>query len=306
VQDDVTAAPTPGVAAHASTFRIDQSVVRALLAEQFPRWASREVRPVAHGGNDHRMFRVGDDLSARLPSAPGYVPQVRKEQQWLPRLAPELPLPIPAVAGRGEPSPHFAAPWSVYRWMPGAPASIAPPTDWGRFAADLAGFLRRLQAVDTSGAPDPGPHSAYRGGPVGHWDDEMGSLLQRVHGRERHLADGMWRDALDAPFTGPPVWFHGDVALGNLLVDDGELSAVIDFGCAGVGDPACDAVFRWTAPDAAARQQFHRDYDADEATWARARGWALWKGLIMLTNKPAGQAQFARDVLDRVFADVSA
>ena len=283
--------------------RIDEKLAHALIVEQFPQWRDLPVRQVRNGGNDHRIFRLGESLSIRLPSAPDYVPQVRKEQTWLPRLRPALPLPIPAVEGIGEPSDLFPAPWSVYGWMAGEPASVTPVEDWGRFAADLAGFLMRLGEVDAAGAPAPGPHSAYRGGPLEHWDDEMGGILLRVHGRERDLAAGIWRDALAAPFSGKPQWFHGDVSLNNLLVQGGGLAAVIDFGCSGGGDPACDTVFRWTSRHAAARKQFRRDYAVDEATWARGRGWALWKGLIMITNKPPGQAEFARHVLDQLFAD---
>jgi aminoglycoside phosphotransferase (APT) family kinase protein len=281
--------------------RIDEDLARALIAEQFPQWRNLPVRQVRNGGNDHRIFRLGGSLSVRLPSAPGYVPQVRKEQTWLPRLAPALPLPIPVVQGIGEPSDLFPAPWSVYGWMAGMPASVTSVEDWGRFAADLAGFLMRLGELDAAGAPTPGLHSAFRGGPLEHWDDEMGDILFRVHGRERDLAAGIWRDALAAPFSGPPQWFHGDVSLNNLLVRDGGLAAVIDFGCSGAGDPACDTVFRWTSLHAAARQQFRKDYAVDEATWARGRGWALWKGLIMITNKPPGQGEFARHVLDQLF-----
>lgn len=294
-------APVDAAAIDAS--RIDEDLARSLVAAQFPQWRDLPVRAVRHGGNDHRIFRLGDELSVRLPSAPGYVPQVRKEQEWLPRLAPGLPLPIPAIEGAGDPTDLFPAPWSVYRWMPGEPASVAEVTDGERFASDLAAFLVRLRAADATGAPAPGLHSAFRGGPLEHWDDEMGDLLHRVHGRERDLAAGIWRDALAAPFTDAPVWFHGDVSVNNLLVRDGRLSAVIDFGCSAAGDPACDTVFRWTAADAGARAQYARDYEADDATWARGRGWTLWKGLIMITNKPPGQAEFARRVLDLLFAE---
>ncbi|MDW4573691.1 aminoglycoside phosphotransferase family protein [Microbacterium sp. M3] len=290
-------------AAHPGPARIDVTLARQLVAAQFPRWRDLPLRPVRNGGNDHRVFRLGDDLSVRLPSAAEYVPQVRKEQAWLPRLAPAVRLPIPTVEGVGEPSPLFPAPWSVYGWLPGAPASVAPVDDAGGFAADLAAFLAELGEADPTDAPGPGPHSAFRGGPLEHWDDEMSDLLLRVHGRERDLAAGIWRDALAAPFTGSPRWFHGDVSLNNLLVRDGRLAAVIDFGCSGAGDPACDTVFRWTSPDAVARAQFHRDHAVDDATWARGRGWALWKGLIMITNKPPGQAEFARQVLERLFSE---
>jgi aminoglycoside phosphotransferase (APT) family kinase protein len=283
--------------------RIDAALVRDLLAEQFPQWRDLPVRPVEHSGNDHRIFRLGDELSVRLPSAPWYVPQVEKEQTWLPRLAPHVPLPIPIVEGSGRASELFPAPWSVYRWMDGMPASRSDISDWTRFTATLAEFLVRLRDVDATGAPGPGPHSAWRGAPVSHWNDEVRDIIHRVHGRERDLAEGIWRDALAATDTERPRWFHGDVSLNNLLVRDGELVAVIDFGCSGAGDIACDTVFRWTAPDAAARSQYRRDYAVDEATWARGRGWALWKALIMITNKPPGQAEFARHVLDQLFAD---
>lgn len=282
--------------------RVDEDLVRALLHEQHPQWQDLPIRPVRDGGNDHRIFRLGDDLSVRLPSASGYVPQVRKEQEWLPRLAPVVPLPVPDVRGVGRPSTLFPAPWSVYGWLDGVPATVAPPHDPVRFAADLAAFLVALRSAGTAGAPPPGPHSAFRGGPVAHWDAEVHDLLARVHGRERDLAAGIWRDALTAEHSGPPVWFHGDVSTNNLLVRDGALAAVIDFGCSGVGDPACDTVIVWTRLSGQAREVFRRDLDVDDATWARGRGWALWKGLIMLTNKPPGQAELARHVLDELFA----
>jgi aminoglycoside phosphotransferase (APT) family kinase protein len=293
-----------GEAAAVDAARIDAELVRGLIAEQFPAWAHLPVRPVRAGGNDHRMFRLGDRLSVRLPSAPGYVPQVDKEQTWLPVLAGVAPLPIPVVHGRGRPSALFPAPWSVHGWIPGSPASQASIDDPVGFADDLAAFLVALRAADTAGAPAPGAHSAHRGGPVGHWDDEMQNLLHRVSGREQDLAVGMWRDALAAEHTGAPVWVHGDVAAANLLVRHGRLSAVIDFGCAAVGDPACDTVPIWTFLRGDARAAFRRTLGLDDATEARGRGWALWKGLIMLTNRPPAQAEFARRVLDELFAGV--
>lgn len=281
---------------------IDEALVRALLAEQFPEWSGLPVRPIERGGNDHRMFRLGDELSVRLPSAAGYVPQVAKEQAWLPRLAPSVPLPIPAVRAVGAPSALFPAPWSVYGWLEGEPASAAPLEDRARFAGDLAAFLVALRSAGAADGPPPGLHSAFRGGSVAHWDEEMRDLLLRVSGRERDRAAGIWREALDAAFIGAPVWFHGDVSANNLLVRDGALAAVIDFGCSGVGDPACDTVIEWTHFSGESRAVFRRELAVDDATWARGRGWTIWKALIMITNKPPGQAEFARHVLDELFA----
>ena len=272
--------------------------------EQFPQWRDLPVRPIEGGGKDHRNFRLGEHLSVRLPSAPDFVPQVEKEQTWLPRLAPVLPLPIPTVHGIGRPSEHYPARWSVYGWIPGETASRAEIHDPVRLAAELAHFLVALRSADATGGPGPGLHSAFRGAPLDHLDDEMGWLFSRVQGRERELAEGIWRDALAATYSGPPVWFHGDVSFHNLLLRNGELAAVIDFGCSGVGDPACDTVLVWTFLSDAARDAYRRELAVDEATWARGRGWALWKGLIMITNKPPGQAEFARHVLDELFAGV--
>ena len=204
----------------------------------------------------------------------------------------------------GRASATFPAPWSVYRWIEGRRPSPAEIRDDPRFASDLAGFLVALRSADTAGAPGPGLHSAFRAGPPDHWDLEMRDLVHRVTGLERDLARGIWHDALQARFDGAPVWVHGDTAIANLLVrDTPTLAAVIDFGCAAVGDPACDTVIRWTQLRGQARQAFVRELRLDDATWARGRGWALWKALIMLTNKPAGQAELARHVLDELFSE---
>jgi aminoglycoside phosphotransferase (APT) family kinase protein len=282
---------------------IDEGLVRALIEEQFPQWRQLPVTRVVLDGNDHRSFRLGDDLVVRLPSAPGYLPQVRKEQEWLPRLAPALPLPIPEVRGAGVPSLLFPAPWSVYGWIHGEPATLRPPDEPERFAADLAGFLVALRAADPTGGPAPGEHSLFRGAPVGHYADEMEYLVERVSARERDVVDGLWRDALEAPFGGAPVWLHGDVSLNNLLVRDGRLSAVIDFGCSAVGDPACDTTIFWTHFTGAARARFRHELAVDDATWARGRGWTVWKALIMIGNRPPEQRAFGRRVLDELIAE---
>jgi aminoglycoside phosphotransferase (APT) family kinase protein len=289
----------PIAAAH-----VDEGLIRGLVSDQFPQWRSLPIRAMERAGNDHRMFRLGDGLLVRLPSAARSLPQVEKEQAWLPRLAPQLPLPIPAVRGVGQPSELFPGPWSIYAWLDGEPGSSASIADPVRFAAQLAAFCVALRSIDPAGAPPPGLHSAFRGGPLEHWDEEMQHLFLRVEGRERDRARAIWRDALDAAFTGPPVWFHGDVSVNNMLFRDGVLCGVLDFGCAGVGDPSCDTAIIWTHLSGAPRDAFRKELAVDEATWARGRGWALWKGLIMITNKPPGQAELARHVLDELFAGV--
>ena len=151
---------------------IDAGLVRRLIAAQFPQWAHLPVAPVEHSGWDNRMFRLGADMSVRLPSAEGYAPQVAKEQEWLPFLEPQLPLPIPTSLALGRPSSDYPWSWSVYRWLQGDSAAVAMPDDLEQFALDLAAFLNALQCVMATGGPPPGLHSAYRGGPLLHCDAE--------------------------------------------------------------------------------------------------------------------------------------
>lgn len=260
---------------------ITAEVVRRLVREQAPEWADLPVEPVELEGWDNRTYRLGTDLSVRLPSHDAYVPQVEKEHRWLPVLAPQLPLPVPQPVFRGVPGNVFPRPWSVYRWLPGRPVAAADLPDRLALATDLAAFLTALQAIDPSDGPPAGPHSFGRGGPVEIWDDETRAAIARF-GPPEALA--VWEAALDAPATGPPVWVHGDVSGSNLLEVDGRLAAVIDFGCSAVGDPACDLVMAWTSFDGPERAAFVAGIDVDAGTWARARGWALWKAIVTLAR----------------------
>ncbi len=260
---------------------IDVPLVRRLVTEQFPQWADLPVRPVAVGGNDNRTFHLGDAMTVRLPSAEGYVASVAKEQRWLPVLAPHLPVPIPAPLGQGRPGAGYPWPWSVNRWLDGTTAGPDTVADLAAFAVDLAGFLIALQGVDTGGEPAAGRHSFWRGAALDHYDDETRKAIAALDGRiDGAAATAEWDAALAARWHGRPVWFHGDVASGNILVRDGRLAAVIDFGTSGVGDPACDLVIAWTFLDVPARDAFRTALGVDDATWQRGRGWALWKALI--------------------------
>jgi aminoglycoside phosphotransferase (APT) family kinase protein len=261
---------------------IDSALVRALVAEQFPQWADLPVRPVEPGGWDNRTFHLGEDLLARLPSAAHYAEQAAKEQAWLPRLALHLPLPIPTPVAAGGPGQGFPWTWSVYRWIPGESAKAAPPGDPVRLARDLAAFLAALHRIDPAEGPPPGPHNFFRGGPVATYDGQTRKALDTLRSRiDAAAAARVWDAALAAEWRGPPVWVHGDVSPGNLLLRDGRLAAVIDFGCCGTGDPACDLAIAWTTFSGDSREGFRAALPLDDACWARARGWALWKALIL-------------------------
>lgn len=261
--------------------RIDPALVRALVGAQFPRWRHLDVRPVEVDGWDNRTFRLGDELTVRLPSGPGYASQVAKELAVLPIVAAGLTLPVPEVIALGEPGEGYPFAWSVRRWIEGTPARDVPDLDRRRFALDVADVLRELRTISPSGGPAPGQHSAGRGGPLRQWDDQVESAVAELGPRvDAACARARWSEARSATWAGDARWFHGDVAVGNLLTTDGRLSAVIDFGCAGVGDPACDLAIAWTLFDRTDREAFRRAVDVDDAMWARGAGWALWKALI--------------------------
>jgi len=282
---------------------IDERLARRLVDTQFPQWAALPIAPVAPSGWDNRTFRLGEELIVRLPSAEWYALQVEKEQRWLPVLAPQLPLPIPVPVALGAPGEGYPHAWSVYRWLAGEPAGTAAVRDTARLATDLAGFLVALRAVDAEGGPAPGPHNFHRGGPLTHYADEtLAAIAALGGGIDGRRTRRIWDEAVAATWQGPPVWFHGDVAENNLLVRDGRLAAVIDFGTSGVGDPACDVVIAWTYLDPTGRAAFRAALGADDATWARGRGWALWKALITIAG--GGEwAPAARRTLGVLLAD---
>jgi aminoglycoside phosphotransferase (APT) family kinase protein len=286
---------------------ITAALASRLVAAQFPHWADLPVTPVDLAGYDNVTFRLGDRMSVRLPSGDNYVPQVSKEHRWLPELARQLPLPIPQPLAQGAPAFGYPWPWSVYGWLDGLPAAVAPVADKVQFAADLAGFLAALYDVDPAGGPAAGFDTCFFGVPLDHWDSQTRQALAALDGLvETTLAARAWDDAVAATFPGPPIWFHGDVAPGNLLVSGGRLSAVIDFGIAGVGDPACDTAIAWTFFGGQSRATYKSLLPVDDATWVRGRGWALWKALITLVpaldDQPSLAAQ-SRRVIEEVLAD---
>ncbi len=285
---------------------IDAALVERLVAAQTPQWAGLPITPVDPQGWDNRTFRLGRDLLVRLPSARGYEAQVDKEHRVLPLLAPHLPLPIPEPIARGEPAQGYPFPWSVYRWLDGT-AAAAPLAIPVAVALALAGFLTALQRIDPAGGPPAGPHSAGRGGPLQTYDAQTRRCITTLDDIvDARSATSVWDAALAARWDASPVWFHGDVAAGNLLLRDAQLAAVIDFGCCGVGDPACDLTIAWTLFDGPAREVLRAGLNADLGTWARARGWALWKALITLAehliNDP-GRAATALRVIHDVLAE---
>lgn len=287
---------------------IDEELVRRLVDDQFPQWREPSIRRVVPGGWDNRTFRLGDELLVRMPSADGYAAAVAKEQRWLPVIAPRVPLAVPSPVALGSPTSEFPRPWSVYRWIDGTPLGDATHTDLQALAADLAEFLTSLAKVETDAAPAAGPHSFWRGAHPCVYDDDVQRCLAELEGRiDTAAARSVWEAAMETEITAPPVWFHGDIAPGNLLVREGRLSAVIDFGTSGVGDPACDLAIAWTVFDDEAREVFRSGMPWDDGTWSRGRAWALWKTMLTLadpsnTHDSEAEARASLAALDRVLA----
>jgi aminoglycoside phosphotransferase (APT) family kinase protein len=269
---------------HADEVDIDISLVARLLAGQFPQWADLPLSPVQSAGTDNAIYRLGDEMAVRLPRVAWATEQVDKEFLWLPRLAPYLPLAVPVPLALGQPGEDYPWPWSVCRWLEGESAQSHRPADRDQAARDLADFIAALQRIDTVGWLSPGPPDSPRGVPLSTRDTPTRAAIAELSGRlDTDAVTAAWNAALQEPaWHGPPVWTHGDLLPGNLLVHQGRISAVIDFGCLGVGDPACDLIVAWALLSAQTRNIFRAALSVDSATWGRGRGWALSIGLIAL------------------------
>lgn len=286
---------------------IDVSFVQRLIASQFPQWKELSIDPVATSGWDNRTFHLGKDMSVRLPSAAKYELQVEKEHLWLPKLAPALPLPIPMPLAMGNPEYGYPWKWSIYRWLEGQTAASGRIANLPEFAIDLANFLKALHKTDTIGGPPPGLHSFYRGGSLSVYDNETRRFITALKNKiEAPMATEIWEAALSTSWKNSPVWVHGDISAGNLLVRDGKLSAVIDFGQLAIGDPACDLTINWTLFHGKSREAFQKMLPLDQGTWARARGWTLWKALMVaagLTNPNNSESKQCWRIIEDVIAD---
>lgn len=291
---------------HADELDIDASLVRRLVASQFPQWADLDVEPVDSSGTDNAIYRLGDDLAVRLPRRYSPTAQVERDMRWLPTLAPLLPVPIPVPLAKGEPGEGYPMPWSVVRWLEGEHPVPGRLTDPSLLAKDLAEFVAAFRSIDL---PDGPP--AYRGGPLAEQDAATRRAIEQLEGViDTDAVTAAWEEALRAPdWDGPPVWVHADLMPGNLLVSGGRLRAVIDFGTTGVGDPACDVIVAWKVLPAGVREEFRTALQLDDATWARARGKALSIALIALPyyqdTNPV-MANGARHTINEVLAEHAA
>lgn len=259
---------------HVDEHEIDEALVHRLVSEQFPEWADLPLRRIEPSGTVNAIYRLGDELSVRLARRKGPTRPGGKELEWLPRLAPSLPVEIPVPVAQGRPSDDYPWFWEIHTWVEGETVPVEE-IDAIQAARDLAALVGALRQVSPDGAP-PG-----RGIPLAERDREIRYWLARFDGDPAVTAE--WERALAAPsWEGPPVWHHGDLDVRNWLVREGRIRGVVDWGSMGVGDPACDVMVAWKLHSPAARDAFRAALPTDDATWERARGWALSQAVAIL------------------------
>ena len=265
---------------HVDELETNEALVRRLLASQFPQWATLPIEALPAGGTDNAIYRLGDELSVRLPRRSDWAPgSLDKEFDWLPKLGPLLPVAVPTPVARGVAGEGYPHEWAVFDWLDGEDATTVP-LDLHRAAVDLAGILESLWRMDATAGPSPGG----RGGPLRPRDEAtrvgIAALGDAIDGA---AVTAVWEAALAAPeWDRQPVWIHGDLDARNLLVGNGQITGVLDWGCAGVGDPACDVKVAWAVLDAETRPIFRESLDIDDGTWVRGRGWALSQAVLAL------------------------
>jgi aminoglycoside phosphotransferase (APT) family kinase protein len=280
-----------------------------LVGAQFPRWAGLPIEPVASSGTVHALFRLGREMVIRLPRREPAIEFADKEHQWLPRLGPHLSLSIPVPLAAGRPVSDFPWPWSIYSWLEGDDGWTQPIEDLRQAAIDLARFINDLQRIDAADGPRPGEHNCFRGEPLADRDPPVRSAIEDLGDRvDTKAVTRAWDSALDQPLWSNDLWIHGDLQPGNLLTQRGKLTAVIDFGLLGVGDPASDLLPAWNLLTRDTRSVFRTEMQVDRATWIRGRGWALYQALLALpyywdTNQV--MVRMSQRVINEILSDRS-
>ena len=287
---------------HAGEVHIDAALVERLIAEQFPRWADLPIRAVRSTGTVNAIYRLGGHLCARLPRVEEWAQDLEREWRWLPKLAPHLSLRVPEPIGKGHPTSSYPFAWAVYGWIDGRPYSDDLVDDEQQAARDLARFVAELRRIDPAGAPRSGRR------PLRELDAVTREAIEAARGViDGDAATAAWERVLEAPaWKGTPVWIHADLLRPNVLVRDGQLRAVIDFGGAGVGDPAADVIAAWSVFGRTGRRAFRDALDVDDGTWNRARGFALHQAALIIPYYGRTNPEFvslARRTVEEVLAD---
>jgi aminoglycoside phosphotransferase (APT) family kinase protein len=273
---------------HEGEIEIDAVLVKRLLSEQFPHLANRLIRLVRSTGTVNAIYRLDHDFCVRLPRLGIWAESIDNEWAWLPELAPYLSLNIPKPLARGKPTSWYPYPWAIYHWLEGTPYQDSLISDERQAAYDLANFILELRSIDIQGAP--------RGGrrPLLELDAATRSAIESSRAViDTEAVSAAWTRSLESPpWNGNPAWIHGDLLKSNLLVQEGCLCAVIDFGGVGIGDPAADVVPAWSVFNKVGRETFRQALDVDDDTWSRARGYALHQALMIIPYYPETNPEF--------------
>lgn len=263
---------------------IETQTIYDIISQQFPHFSHLKIRKVTKSGHDNRTFHLGNEFSLRFPSAFEYSTQVIKEHTFCNRLQKMISFQITSPIELGKPSELFPYHFSINRWIDGESINSSNVSDKVKLARDCAKFLLELKQCDTSNGIEPGAHNFYRGGDLSVYHDETIHAINQCSEFNQEQCLDIWNEGLNAKHNGPNTWIHGDFEKDNILVKNGELCAIIDFGNIAVGDPACDYVMAWTYFDKASRKVFIEDLNLDSGTIQRAKAWALWKALITLND----------------------
>jgi aminoglycoside phosphotransferase (APT) family kinase protein len=288
--------------------QIDLDTAQLIIARQFPQWAGLAVRAFESAGTDHTLFWLGDDMAARFPANESAARAVQYEWAGLSRFA-RLPLLTPQILAKGKPEPEFPYNWSVMNWIEGQDGSVSALSDWPQTARRLGEFVRALQNVETRGGRNSGQGNAYRGCALAVLDGWTRKSIDAVSDLfDRTAMHSVWEDAMAAPVWDKElVWVHGDIHAANMIVRNGEVVGVIDFGLAALGDPTCDLALAWSFLTASSRSCFFDAVEADKATLQRGKGWALYVGAIALSyyrDKNPVLARIGKQAISSVLEDV--
>lgn len=289
---------------HKKEAKLSLEVVNQLLNEQFPEWSHQVIYPLNHQGTDNVMLKLGEDKIVRFPRTQRSEKSLKKECLWLPKLDSNLPIQIPHILGVGQPSEQYPYQWAIVNFLEGSCPSDSNPLDLTLAAKGLGHFIKELQKADIANAP-----LCSRKCPAMSSDKETReSMLALSDVFDIKAIAKLWDSALEVPpWKMDPVWLHGDIHAGNLLVQDRRLTGVIDFGMAGVGDPACDLMVAWMLFDQDTREIFHSAVNPDEAMWDRARGCALHFGIMAYSyykDRDPFLAGLAKRTLNEILMDL--
>ena len=265
----------------ASLTWLSSGIAARLISTQFPELAEKKILPMTGAGTDNLIFRIGDDLCARFPKVPWAADTARREALALPRFA-GAPLSAPEVYGLGRPGTGYPNSWSILTWLPGTPLEDGALDDPAFAARQLADFFGYVRKVTVDSAFSPGPDNNGRGAPLATRTAAFKAALPHLPDVDPDWATRLWMQSLGAGQAEEVCWLHGDVHPGNVLVEDGRVSGVIDWGLCGVGDGACDLLTAWAMFDRAPRETFRKALGATDSEWLRGAGWALSMAVIYL------------------------